>query len=208
MQGVDRDFPNDNATFIQSAWTKYKRMDKFIKFLIGIAILYSCSNKPDSQERTKSENSTELITQSSDTKHDLKEIGIRILNGKDIDEIDSLQINQFIDSVMVKDSTERLFYFNVLNIIRKGISNETVEYIQWQMLSFSEKYPNDFFTLSDSDLEYYSKSSGEIFATQEEFPLERANNYIDNINKALDTKYSIKFETYSKGVITSIKERK
>jgi hypothetical protein len=152
---------------------------------------------------------TTQINISSDTIIELKDIGKSILKGRDIQSIDVKHINQFIDSVMVEDSIQRQFYFQVLNKICKEIkNNESLIFVEWQMLSFSKNYPNDFFKLSDSDLEYYSKLTGETFLSQEEFPLDRATDYLNNIGNELDSIYLNKFDSYSKRVFSSINDRK
>jgi hypothetical protein len=177
-------------------------------YLIGLITLFACSSKVDKQTTNNSTNYADTTKTKIDTISDFKQIGVDILNGKQISEIDEKVLNQFIDSIMVDDSSDRKFYFKVFEKIREGGKGEIQEFISWKVISFSEKYPDDFFVLPENDLNQYAKVIGELFATEEENPLKKAQEYFENIKSKSKSNISDKFVMFEVEINKTIIGRK
>ena len=164
--------------------------------LIGLFISISCySETCNGQTKT-------------DSVAFLRNIGTEILDGLKISSIDEKYIYQLIDSIFVKDSTDRLFYFKVFRQIRKEAGGYLAEDIDFHSKEYCKTYPNEFFNLPSSDLKSFAYDIGELFRTQEEFPVESAKGYIAEIKKRCDSKYLPKVERFSKDIFDEMESRK
>jgi hypothetical protein len=164
--------------------------------LIGLFIAISCySETCNGQTKT-------------DSVAFLRNIGTEILDGLKISSIDEKYINQLIDSIFVKDSTDRSFYFKVFRQIRKQAEGYLAEDIDIHSKEFCRTYPNEFFKLPSSDLKSLAYDIGELFRTEEEFPIDAAKAYITEIKKRCDYKYLPKVEKFSKDIFDEMESRK
>ena len=77
----------------------------------------------------------------------------------------------------------REFYFIVFNEIDHQAKGEIAVEMDWKIKDFCSKYPNEFFKISESEIKDYSQRIGELFRTEEEYPIESAQNYINDIKK-------------------------
>jgi hypothetical protein len=135
----------------------------------------------------------------------LKRIRNEILNGRNVETVDSSIIIQFIDSVLSKIPTDRKFYFNVFNKIYPQVKGEIAEFMEWTIQSFCINYPNEFFNLSEDEIKEHAQGIGESFRTEEEFPLKTAKEYIVCIQRKTEKKYRRKVDLFSQEVIQKIK---
>jgi hypothetical protein len=103
----------------------------------------------------------------------LKNIGKEILEGRQISTIDEKYLYQIMDSIFVKDSINRSFYFAVFRRIRNEAKGYVAENVDFLSKEFCRRYPNEFFKLPKHELKEYAYDIGEIFRTEEEYP-ERA----------------------------------
>jgi hypothetical protein len=161
--------------------------------IIGIILSMSCLSFDSSQQETT---------------HDLKKIGSEILNGRKIVTIDTSLIYQLIDSVLAKDSNSREFYFKVFNKINEPAKGEIAVEMDWKIKEFCFQYPNEFFNISNYEINDYAQRIGELFRTEEEYPIESAQNYIDNIKKRTDSVYCDKVNAFSIELIKKAKGEK
>ena len=143
------------------------------------------------------------------TNNELKKTGIEILNGKKIATYDTSLIYRLLDGVFVKDSAERAFYFKVFNEIDRQAKGEIAVVMDWKIKEFCTKYPNEFLALSVAEITGYSQRIGELFRTEEEFPVESAEKYISDIRKRTNPAYSDKVSVFSMEIMKKVKvERK
>jgi hypothetical protein len=138
----------------------------------------------------------------------LRNIGTEILDGLKISSIDEKYIYQLIDSIFVKDSTDRIFYFKVFRQIRKEAGGYLAEDIDFHSKEYCLTYPNEFFNLPSSDLKSFAYDIGELLRTEEEFPIDAANDYIAEIKMKCDTKHLKKVERFSKDIFDEMESRK
>jgi hypothetical protein len=169
-------------------------------FTIGIILLASCLSCTTNQQ--------EPNTKTNDTTIKLKKVGSEILNGTKIAMIDTSLIYQLIDSVLSKDSKDREFYFKVFNEINNQAKGEISVEMDWKIKEFCFKYPNEFFNISDSEIKAYTQRIGELFRTEEEYPIESAQNYINDIKKRTNLAYSDKVNVFSIELIKKAKGEK
>jgi hypothetical protein len=166
-------------------------------YTIGIILLISCLSWTTKRQ--------DLIAKTNETTIDLKKIGSEILNGRKIATIDTLLIYQLIDSVLAKESKDREFYFKVFIEINHQAKGEIAVAIDWKIKDFCSKYPNEFFNISDSEIKDYSRRIGELFRTEEEYPLESAQKYVNDIKKRTNPVYHDKANIFSKELIKKVK---
>ena len=164
---------------------------------IGIILLISCQSWTAKRQY--------LIAKTNETTINLKEIGNEILNGRKIATIDTSLIYKFIDSVLTKDSKDREFYFKVFNVINHQAKGEIAVEIDWKIKVFCSKYPNEFFNISYSEIKDYSQRIGELFRTEEEYPIESAQNYVNDIKRRTNPVYSDKAKVFSIELIQKAK---
>lgn len=164
--------------------------------LIGLIIAISCYSR----------------TCNGQTKTDsiafLKNIGTEILDGLKISSIDEKYIYQLINSIFVKDSTDRLFYFQVFRQIRKEAEGYLALDIDFNSKEYCKTYPNEFFNLPSSDLKSFAYDIGELLRTEEEFPMDAAKDYIADIKMKCETKHLKKVERFSKDIFDEMESRK
>jgi hypothetical protein len=158
-------------------------------FTIGVILLLSCLSW--------SAKSQDLNAKTNETTINLKKIGSEILNGKKIATIDTSLIYKLIDSVLAKDSKDREFYFKVFNEIDHQAKGEIAVEMDWKIKDFCSKYPNEFFKISESEIKDYSQRIGELFRTEEEYPIVSAQNYINEIKKRTNPGYYDKVNSFS-----------
>lgn len=175
-------------------------MRTFQTFSIGIIILLSCLSWTSKHQV--------LIADTQKTDGDLKKIGSEILKGRKISTIDTSTIYQLIDSVLTKDSNDRRFYFEVFNRINNQAKGEIAEEINWKIKEFCNKYPNDFFNISNTEIEDYSARIGELFRTEEEYPLEAAQDYINWIKTKTNPIFNEKVKLFETVLLTRLKKEK
>jgi hypothetical protein len=137
----------------------------------------------------------------------LKKIGKEIINERKITSVNTSIIYQLIDSALSKNPTERKFYFKVFNKINKLAKGEVVVELDWIIKEFCHKYPNDFFSISDTEVTDYARRIGELVRTEEEYPTKTANEYINNILKTTDKKYQKKLNMFTIELMKKIKEK-
>jgi hypothetical protein len=170
-------------------------MQRFIIF-IGFIFIISCfSNTCTGQTKT-------------DSTAYLKKIGTEILVSLKISTLDEKYIYQLIDSIFVKDSTDRSFYFKVFNKIRKQATGYIREYIDLEAKEYCKYYPNEFFCMPDSCLKSYAYDIGEEIRTEEEDPPNYTKEYINEIKNKCDPKYLKKVENFSKDIFDVMESRK
>ena len=138
----------------------------------------------------------------------LRNIGTEILDGLKISSIDEKYLYQLIDSIFIKDSTDRLFYFNVFRQIRKEAGGYLAEDIDFNSKEYCRTYPNEFFNLPSSDLKSFAYDIGELLRTEEEFPIDAAKDYIAEIKMKCDAKHLKKVERFSKDIFDEMESRK
>jgi hypothetical protein len=174
---------------------KFNAMRRVI-ILIGLIILISCYSKT-CYGQTK-----------TDSVAFLKNIGTDILDGLKISKIDEKYIYKLIDSIFVKDSTDRLFYFKVFRQIRKEAGGYLAEDIDFHSKEYCITYPNEFFNLPSSDLKSFAYDIGELLRTEEEFPIDAGKAYRAEIKKRCNSKYFAKVERFSKDIFDEMESRK
>jgi hypothetical protein len=138
----------------------------------------------------------------------LRNIGTEILDGVKISSIDDIYIYQLIDSIFVKDSTDRLFYFKVFRQIRKEAGGYLADDIDFHSKEYCITYPNEFFNLPASDLKSFAYDIGELLRTEEEFPIDAAKKYIAAIKSRCNTKHLQKVERFSRDIFDEMESRK
>jgi hypothetical protein len=134
----------------------------------------------------------DLAGQSKDSNVELKKAGNEILNGRKIATFDTSLIYRLLDGVFAGDSAIRAFYFKVFNEIDRQSRGEIAVIIDWKIKEFCAKYPKEVFGLSVAEITGYSQRIGELFRTEEEFPVESAENYLNDIRKGTNPAYSDK----------------
>jgi hypothetical protein len=164
---------------------------------IGIILLISCLSWSTKYH--------DLIAKTNDATNNLKKIGSEILNGRKIATIDTSLIYQLIDSVLAKDFKDREFYFKVFNEINHQAKGEIAQEMDWKIKDFCFKYPNEFFYISDHEIKDYSQRIGELFRTEEEYPIESAQNYVNDIKKRTNPEYHDKANMFSIELIKKAK---
>jgi hypothetical protein len=187
-----------------------------IIFLIGFILVLACSTKTNKAQVKLETNPTiqQIDSQSIDKKvildtiMELKKIGYDILSGVEISKINEKYIYDLIHCVMVKDSIDREFYFKVFNKIRNQAGGYISEDIGFYSKDFCRTYPNDFFSLEDSQLKSYAYDIGELIRTEEEDPASSAKDYILGIKKICNPKYLSKIDTFSKDIVDVIESNK
>jgi hypothetical protein len=139
---------------------------------------------------------------------DIKKIGLEILNGLPISQIDEKYIYQLMDSIMVSDSIERSFYFNVYNKIYEQATGYIYLEIGFSIKEFLYKFPDEFFSLSDTRIKAYSFEIGELFRTEEEFPIEAAKKYVSELEKKCRRDSMTKLQEFSSEMLEAVESKK
>ena len=165
--------------------------------IIGIILLIICLGWNGKKQG--------LSAKTNETIINLKEIGNEILNGRKIVTIDTSLIYQLIDSVLAKNSKDREFYFKVFNVINHQAKGEIAVEMDRKIKVFCSKYPNELFKISDSEIKDYAQRIGELFRTEEEYPIESAQNYINDIKRRTNPAYSDKATVFSIELIQKAK---
>jgi hypothetical protein len=170
-------------------------MREFIKYnILFILLLVSSINTCQGQT-------------SNGSKALLQSIGNEILKGKDVSTINEKYLYQLIDSILVKDSSDREWYLKVFQKIRISISGDITQSIGFSEKEYVERFPNEAFSMPISDLMSYARDIGEIIRTEEENPSEYAKEYISKIKALLTQRNCQKFEIFSKYLFTAIEEK-
>lgn len=130
------------------------------------------------------------------------------MDGLKISKIDEKYIYQLIDSIFVKESTDRAFYFKVFNKIRAQAREYLREYVDLEASEYCRKYPSEFFCMPDSVLKSYAYDIGEEIRAEEEDPPQFAKDYILEIKEKCNPKYLQKVETFSKDIFDEMESRK
>jgi hypothetical protein len=138
----------------------------------------------------------------------IKQIGLEILNGFSISQINEKYIYQLMDSIMVLDSIERSFYFEVFNKIYEQATGYIYYEIGFSIKEYLRQFPDDFFSLPDSRLKEYAFEIGELFRTEEEFPLEAAKKYASELEERCSAKYLKKLEKFNKEMLEAVESKK
>ena len=190
-------------------------MKRLLVALLGIILLGSCIPKTN-EKNVKTENmnlieshnakGNDKLSILTDTITELKKIGNEILLGKKISSFEDADIYKLIDCAICEDSTDRVFYFKVLNEIRHQSKGEMAEISSWKIKDFCYKFPNDFFNLTNPELNSYALEIYEIIRTEEESPLEYAKEYINEIRSKIKPELSDKVESFSKAMLDSFAE--
>jgi hypothetical protein len=139
---------------------------------------------------------------------DIKKIGLEILCGLPISKIKEEYIYQLMDSIMVSDSLERSFYFNVYNKIYEQATEYIYYEIGFSIKEFLYKFPDEFLSLPDTRLKEYAFEIGELFRTEEEFPLEAAQKYAGELEKKCSVSNIKKLEKFNKEMLEVVKSKK
>lgn len=148
--------------------------------------------------------SQDLAGQSKDSNVEMKKAGNEVLNGRKIATFDTSLIYRLLDGVFAGESAERAFYFKVFNEIDRQAKGEIAVVMDWKIREFCTKYPNEFLALSVAEITGYSQRIGELFRTEEEFPVESAQNYLNDIWKRTNPAYSDEFSVFSKELLKKV----
>ena len=140
-----------------------------------------------------------------DSAANLKNIGNEILAGTKISGIEEKYLYKLIDSIVVKDSTERRFYFSVFKQIRKEAEGYLAEEINFHSKEYCYAFPDEFFAMSSAELKSYAHDIGELFRTEEEFPEQAAKDYISEIKKRCNSNFRKKVDRFSHEIFEDMK---
>jgi len=142
-----------------------------------------------------------------DTIVDIKKIGLEILNGLPVSQVNEDYIYQLIDSIMVNDSIERSFFFKVYNKIFEQATGYIYLEIGFSIKKFLYHFPDDFFTLPDSRVKEYADEIGELFRTEEEFPMEAAQKYADVLEEKCSPKNLEKAKKFNEEMLKAVEKK-
>jgi len=137
----------------------------------------------------------------------IKSIGTEILNGKDVSTINEKYLYQLIDSILAKDSIERVWYFKIFQKIRKSVSGDITQSIGFAEKEYIARFSNEAFNMPTTDLLSYARDIGEVFRTEEENPTQSAKEYILKIQESLTQLNYQKFDIFSKNLFDSLNEK-
>lgn len=191
-------------------------MRKVFVYILGLIFVIACVTKT-SNGHVKSDTKPVFLARDSqsiietietDSTAYLKKVGTEILNGLEISKIKEKYIFQLIDSVLVKDSTDRSFYFKVFNKIREVAKDNIAEEIGFYAKDYCRNFPDEFFCMTSSELKFFASEIGEIIRTEEEDPPQFAKDYILAIKEKCNPKYLQKVETFSKQMFGAMESRK
>lgn len=127
--------------------------------IIFLITLFACSNSEKKSTNNKSVDSEKVVTDNgktiADSTKSIKEVGIEILGGAPIFGNNEKYLFQLMDSLIVKNSNERAFYFKVFKKIVEKSDGYVSEAIGLYALKYLENYPNEFFSLSDEEIKSF-----------------------------------------------------
>jgi len=135
----------------------------------------------------------------------LKNVAEEIINGRKIETIELSMIYQIIDSVSTINPSDREFYFKVFNEIDRQAKGELAVEMDWKIKDFCYKYPNDFFSISETKIIDYAQRIGELLRTEEEFPKKAANEYIEHVRNNADKRFEKQMTKFSLELMKKVK---
>ncbi len=168
---------------------------------LAIGILFACSTKQNKRYDVISEDDTLILQESliyeEHSATDLKKVGTEILSGASIFGAKEKYLFQLMDSIFTKDSVERAFYFSVFKKIEEGSDGYVAEAIGDYAKSFCWQYPNEFFSIPDSEIKGYAFRIGYAILASEEDPEKYAEELIIKIKSTSSNEHSQKIESFS-----------
>ena len=114
-------------------------------------------------------------------------------------------IYHIMDSVFTINTSDRKFYFKVFNEIDKQAKGELAVEMDWKIKDFCYKYPNDFFSISETRIIDYAQRIGELFRTEEEFPKNAANEYIEYVRNISNKRFENQMTKFSLELLKKVK---
>ncbi len=135
----------------------------------------------------------------------LKNVAEEIINGRKIETIELSMIYQIIDSVSTINPSDREFYFKVFNEIDRQAKGELAVEMDWKIKDFCYKFPNDFFSISETKIIDYAQRIGELLRTEEEFPKKTANEYIEHVRNNADKRFEKQMTKFSLELMKKVK---
>jgi hypothetical protein len=142
------------------------------------------------------------MNKSNDT---LKNVANEIINGRKIETIEPSMIYQIIDCVSTINPSDRKIYFRAFNEIDRQAKGELAVEMDWRIKDFCYKYPNDYFSISETKIIDYAQRIGELLRTEEEFPKKAANEYIEHIRKIADKRFEKQMAKFSLELMKKVK---
>jgi hypothetical protein len=109
---------------------------------------------------------------------------------------------------MVDDPVERKFYFDVFNKIYEQATGYIYLEIGFSIKEFLFIYPDEFFDLPDARIKEFAFEIGELFRTEEEFPLEAARMYLDELENKCSTNNISKLQKFGAEMLDAVKGKK
>ena len=183
-------------------------MKRIISATLPLIIIITVSH--DLLAQTDHQFDLSVISGTSDTNDPVylfNKTGYEILESGSIKPVDSILLYRFIDSILTTNPVNRKFYLSIFNQIQKEAYGEIQVYMGWNMLTFARRYPDDFFSMSDAEIDYYARVIGLEFATEEEFPYEAADKFIDDMAVFTDKKYSGRLKDFERKIHAEIKKQ-
>ena len=149
--------------------------------------------------------SSNLSFNTKESNDTLKNVAEEIINGRKIETIELSMIYHIIDSVFTINTSDRKFYFKVFNEIDKQAKGELAVEMDWKIKDFCYKYPNDFFSISETRIIDYAQRIGELFRTEEEFPKNAANEYIEYVRNISNKRFENQMTKFSLELLKKVK---
>jgi hypothetical protein len=149
--------------------------------------------------------SSNLSLNRNESNDTLINVAKEILNGRKIETVELSIVYQIIDSVFTINPSDRRFYFKVFNEIDRQAKGELSVEMDWKIKDFCCKYPNDFFSISETKIIDYAQRIGELLRTEEEYPKKAANEYIGHIRNIADKRFEKQIENFSLELMKKVK---